>query len=40
MSNPEHVEEIEVAPVPDTEPPGLGELDPTDTYVEGVDADG
>jgi hypothetical protein len=38
MTEPEHVEEIEVPPVPDTEPPGRGELDPDDTYVEGVDA--
>lgn len=33
------VEEIEVQPVPEPETPEEGDLDPADTYREGVDAD-
>lgn len=37
MTEPEHVEEIEVPPIPDEQPPGRGALDPADDYREGVD---
>lgn len=37
MSGDEHVEEIQVTPIPDEQPPGRGVLDPNDNYVEGVD---
>jgi hypothetical protein len=36
MTNPaEHVEEIEVEPVPEPDEPEDGVIDPSDTYTEG-----
>ena len=33
----EAIEEIDVEPVPEPDTPDEGELDPDDTYAEGVD---